>query len=450
MPSNASLLVLVFAKAPAAGQVKTRLAESVGHREAAGWARAFLQDTWSRVAELGGASVRLVLDGDAPLPPLLPAPEIWEQGKGDLGARLERSFHRALAEGTAAMAVGTDSPGMPKLRLIEAQRALADGSDAVLGLADDGGFYLIGLRRCPPGLFAGLPWSVASTGAAMLSRLEQQGLTVRRLPNWYDVDDQPSLLRLEREVLSGATHAPECKARFVEAGRVMPEGARPTISVIVPVLDEAKQLPSQLDALTGQMGLEEVIVVDGGSRDGTIEIARRAGVRVLSSARGRARQMNAGARVARGDVLLFLHADVRLPAHASGHVRRTLREAQVVAGAFRTWTLAEHGSAPWLHLADLRSRYSKTPYGDQALFVRRTAFESVGGFPDQPLMEDYELSRRLRRHGRIRIARPSVLVSGRRFVRGPLRYALLVNLYPLLYRLGVSPERLRRFYHDVR
>jgi rSAM/selenodomain-associated transferase 2 len=221
------------------------------------------------------------------------------------------------------------------------------------------------------------------------------------------------------------------------------------LSIIIPVLDEARRIGQRLTELRG---FEEVIVVDGGSRDRTVEIARTfAGVRVATAPRGRALQMNHGARRACGEVLLFLHADVSLPPDVAMHVERALADQRTVAGAFRTWHVAEDGeSPPWLHLADLRSRYSGLPYGDQALFVRREAFWKAGGFPEQPLMEDLELSRRLRRLGRISIAPVSVRVSGRRFLAHPLRHALLVNSFPLLYRLGVGPARLARLYRDVR
>ena len=128
-----------------------------------------------------------------------------------------------------------------------------------------------------------------------------------------------------------------------------------------------------------------------------------------------------------------------------------------VAGAFRTWTVRDQPAvgdvalpAALLHLADLRSRYTNLPYGDQGIFVRREIFDRVGGFPQQPLFEDVELSRRLRRQGRIETVRASVEVSGRRFLRRPVRETLLVNLLPLAYRLGVSPTRLSRVYRNFR
>jgi len=154
-------------------------------------------------------------------------------------------------------------------------------------------------------------------------------------------------------------------------------------------------------------------------------------------------------------VLLFLHADVALPEDAIAQIRATLATPGTIAGAFRIWTVPdEPGRGPWwsplLHLADVRSRYSRLPYGDQALFLSRAAFRDVGGFPDMPLMEDLELSRRLRRRGHIRIARASVRVSGRRFLERPVFYTTLVNVFPLLYRCGVPPRWLERLYDAVR
>ena len=221
------------------------------------------------------------------------------------------------------------------------------------------------------------------------------------------------------------------------------------ISVIVPVLNEERQIGARLRQLAD---FSEVVVVDGGSSDRTRELVRAAGfARLIEGERGRARQLNAGARAAHGDVLLFLHADCALPSGAAAHVERALAHPATVAGAFRTWHVADDGRfAPWLHLADLRSRYTGLPYGDQALFVRRAVFDEVSGFPEQPLMEDLELSRRLRARGRIVTLPFRVRVSGRRFLRHPLRATFLVNVFPLLYRLGVSPERLARIYQDVR
>lgn len=226
------------------------------------------------------------------------------------------------------------------------------------------------------------------------------------------------------------------------------------VSVVVPVLNEETRIIRQIESILDVPGVHQLIVVDGGSRDRTVDLARRApGLELLIAPKGRAHQMNAGAQAATGDVLLFLHADVRLPVDAMRWVGEALSDPQVVAGAFRTWTVSEGGwtwLAPLLHLADLRSRYTSLPYGDQALFVRADIFRQLGGFPEQPLMEDLELSRRLCRLGSIRTVPATVHVSGRRFLSSPLYYTLLVNVFPLLYRLGVPPRVLASLYENPR
>ena len=245
------------------------------------------------------------------------------------------------------------------------------------------------------------------------------------------------------------------------AHRATPEGAareaaeRLRVSVVMPVLNEERRIARALRDLSTVDGLHEVIVVDGGSTDATAELVRAHPVATLLHAeRGRATQMNAGAQAASGDVLLFLHADVTLPTDAVSLVRHALRDTAAVAGAFRTWTVADPDEAarwaPLLHLADLRSRYSGLPYGDQALFVRAEAFRRVRGFPRQPLMEDLELSRRLRVVGGVVTVPASVLVSGRRFLARPAYYTLLVNVLPVLYRAGVPPRLLAGLYGHCR
>jgi len=224
------------------------------------------------------------------------------------------------------------------------------------------------------------------------------------------------------------------------------------ISVVVPVLDEERVIDERLTELE-DLDVHEIVVADGGSHDGTLAaVARHPRVRTLTARRGRAWQMNAGAALATGDVLLFLHADVSLPKDALSHVERALEDPRVVGGAFRTWTVADRPTRlePLLHLADLRSRYSSLPYGDQALFVRASVFRALGGFPQIPLMEDLALSRLMRKAGRLRIVPARVRVSGRRFIERPIFYTSLVNLYPALYRLGVPPSVLARFYRAVR
>jgi len=217
------------------------------------------------------------------------------------------------------------------------------------------------------------------------------------------------------------------------------------LSIVVPALNEAAGIAGCLEALAPLRARgHEVIVADGGSADGTADIAAPLADRVIRAPRGRAAQMNAGAALASGDALLFLHADTRLPPEADRLVREALG-----AHAWGRFDVAIDSDDPRLAVIaffiNRRSRLTGIATGDQAIFVRRADFP---GFPELALMEDVALSRLLRRRGRPACLRARVRTSGRRWeARGVLRTILLMWRLRLLYRLGVSPERLARRYH---
>ncbi len=222
-----------------------------------------------------------------------------------------------------------------------------------------------------------------------------------------------------------------------------------TLSIVVPVLNESVTLPALLEQLLPlHRGGVEVIIADGGSEDGTAMIAKRAGFRLVRSERGRARQMNAGARSAGGDVLLFLHADSRLPNGAERLIYAALADGHHVWGRFdvefdvRTWIMDATAFG-----MNLRSCLTGIATGDQAIFVTRAAFEAVGGFPDQPLMEDVEITSRLRKRTRPACIRRPVVTSARRWqTRGAWRTIFLMWRLRLAYWRGVSPGDLARQY----
>ena len=221
--------------------------------------------------------------------------------------------------------------------------------------------------------------------------------------------------------------------------------AHPRLSIILPVLNEASGIAATLAALRPLAA--EIIVVDGGSDDATPDIAQGLADQVITAPRGRALQMNAGAAVVRGDILLFLHADTLLPPGADQRVI-----AAVAAGAdWGRFDVRITGESLWLPLIaalmNRRSRLTGIATGDQAIFVRREVFAALGGFPAQPLMEDIELSRRLKAQSPPACLRERVLTSGRRWEKhGVLRTVLLMWSLRLRYFFGADPQTLARAY----
>jgi len=221
------------------------------------------------------------------------------------------------------------------------------------------------------------------------------------------------------------------------------------VSVVIPALDEADLCVARLDALQGlRTQGAELVLVDGGSRDATPELARARVDRLLASPPGRARQMNAGARQASGEVLWFLHLDSQVPPGAVAQ----LRQAAVAGPGWGRFDVRLDGRAPLLRVVErmmnLRSRLTGIVTGDQGLFVRRALFEQVGGFPEIALMEDIAISGRLRRLARPACLRPPLVTSARRWERdGIVRTILLMWLLRAAYRLGADPARLARIYY---
>ena len=427
--------LIVFMRAPAAGRVKTRLIPALGAQGAAELHRRLVLRTLrTATAFCEPASVELELRYDGARDEALRhwLGDGWRfraQCEGDLGARMADAFAAAFGDGArAAVIIGSDSPGLAPAHLAAAFDALSR-TPAVFGPAVDGGYYLVGLARALPALFRGVPWGTDTVLADSLRILEREGApTPALLEPLADVDRPEDL---------AAWHRLEAAE---EAG---PE----RISVIVPALNEASALGDTLASIRRGRP-HEILVVDGGSSDSTAAVAREAGARVLASPRGRARQMNAGAARAAGNVLLFLHADTTLADGWPAAVAETLALRGVVAGAFRFSIAGSFaGKALVEHNTNLRSRRLGRPYGDQGLFVRRSTFEAVGGFADLPLLEDHELVARLRRRGRIATAALSATTSGRRWKElGVVRTTLLNQWILAAYALGVAPDRLARVY----
>jgi len=227
-----------------------------------------------------------------------------------------------------------------------------------------------------------------------------------------------------------------------------------TITVIVPVLNERPSLPACLDSIRRGIPGARIVVSDGTSIDGSMEwLAAQPDVGLVTSARGKGPQQNAGAALADTDVLLFLHADSELPDDAGEKLTAAFADPKVAGGCFFV-RFAERRPRSLHVLAwamTVRALLLRHSYGDQALFLRRSIFQRVGGFPDWPLFEDYELVRRSKAHGRFAVLSSPLPLSARRFLRhGVWRTVIRVFLLQVGFYCGASPERLNRWFADIR
>ncbi|MGE0883936.1 MAG: TIGR04283 family arsenosugar biosynthesis glycosyltransferase [Blastocatellales bacterium] len=221
-------------------------------------------------------------------------------------------------------------------------------------------------------------------------------------------------------------------------------------SIIIPTLNEAMTIGKLAQSLINLCDMAEIIVADGGSADETVRLASESGLRVIEAPRGRGRQMNAGAKLASGDVLIFLHADTRLPDQALAVIEAALDDEKVCGGNFSLIFDGETRQARLLTRIYPLLRLGGMCYGDSAIFVRREIFESLGGYRDYPIFEDCDLYRRMRRVGKFVRLPAAATTSSRRFEGRFIRTFALWATMQVLYWLGVDPNRLERMYKPLR
>ncbi len=428
--------LLLFTRCPVAGKTKTRLLSALTPREAAGLHRSM---TEAIVATIHDLQKQTPMDCEVRFTDCcLSEVRSWlgkdfdyaDQGQEDLGARLKRGFQDSFHRGySKVIAIGSDCPHITTADLTKAFHLL-DEYDCVLGPALDGGYYLIGLRRFYGDLFENISWSTDLVFSQTMTIAKQLGLTVAKLRPLGDID------------------RPEDLGLWLQYQLKTPD--IPKVSVIIPTLNEALHIQHTLLSLIEYP--VEIIVVDGGSKDKTIEIAQSLGVKVMKTIPHRAKQMNLGATVAQGDILLFLHADTKVPPQFLTHIMINLAKPGVVAGAFllkiaeQQWGLNLVGRG-----ANLRSRMCQLPYGDQGIFLTKSRFEQVGKFPEIAIMEDFALIKKLQTYGKIAIASAAVTTSARRWQRlGVIKTTIVNQLIIIGYYLGIDPDRLAHWYRHIK
>ncbi len=430
--------LIIFTRYPEPGTTKTRLIPVLGPEGSAALQRrltARVAETARRLMRARNLAVEIRHEGGSAA--LLrqwlgEGCDYRPQDKGHLGQRMARCLAEAFAGGAERVVlIGADIPGITAVHLKRAFEILQE-HDLVFGPAQDGGYYLIGARAAhfakePSYLGPGIAWSSPQVLARTLEKVRALGLSFSLLETLTDIDG-PEDLPWGMAALSRSSPGPE-------------------FSVVVPALNESAQIVPTIAPLCRNPGVE-VIVVDAGSTDGTPALAQACGALVLTARPPRALQMNAGAAQAGGAILIFLHADTRLPAGFEKQVRQTLARPGVVAGAF---LLQIDGSQTGIgtieRVANWRSRYLQMPYGDQALFLRRDTFWRLGAFPPIPIMEDFEFIRRLKRKGRIAMVPDSVRTSPRRWLQVGVGKTWLINqMIIAAYLMGVPTERLAAWY----
>jgi rSAM/selenodomain-associated transferase 2/rSAM/selenodomain-associated transferase 1 len=428
-PADSAHLI-VFGRYPRVGKTKTRLIPALGPVGAAALQKRLAEKTVATARQTAiriGARLVFCHDGgrEQQLRQWLGGRPIHfrPQATGDLGRRMHLAMQCAFDGGARRVVlVGTDIPGLTAAILEQAFAAL-DEKDLVIGPSIDGGYWLVGMTR-PENIFDGITWSRPDVLENTLTLARRKGMTPGLLDPLNDLDTPGDL------------------AREMGPG----QSPQPWLSVVIPALNEARQIARTITAAS--IPDAQIIVSDGGSTDRTVAIARSLGARIVSGQPNRAAQQNRGAAAARGEVLLFLHADTRLPPEYGDHIFETLMDRRTVLGAFRFATdIHTPAMQAIAFLTNLRAGRLKLPYGDQGLFMRRDDFYRFGGFPETPIAEDLYLVRKMARNGRIAMAPVAAVTSGRRWRRlGPLRTTLVNTLIAVGCLAGIPPQRLSPLY----
>jgi rSAM/selenodomain-associated transferase 2/rSAM/selenodomain-associated transferase 1 len=448
--------LILFTRLPVPGKTKTRLIPVLGEQGAADLQREMTEHTLHTVRPLAAEGVAIEVryegaDRESMAAWLGGDLSFASQGEGDLGVRMERALRESQGAGDGmAVIIGCDCPGLISQDVREAF-ILLEGNPVVLGPAADGGYYLVGVRSGAPerlfqALFSNIPWGTGEVFSATVNSLADAGISHALVDERNDVDEPADLIHWEKILRARGA------GRGAQEGRVKTDSRSGTrtnstaaISVIIPTLNEEKRIGLLIEDLKAYN--LEVIVVDGGSSDGTVAICRNAGVNPITSKPGRAAQMNAGAQAAAGQILLFLHADTRLPEGFPEMIRRAIAGG-AAGGAF---SLGIDDRAMVFRVIELaanfRSRRLGVVFGDQGIFARADLFGKEGGFPDIPVMEDYELVRSLRKKGRFVILPGRAVTSARKWhTGGVLRLLLIHQAVTWLFLLGASPQRLGKWY----
>lgn len=438
--------LIIFTREPAAGKTKTRMMPYYESGQCADLHLNFLKDIYREVRKTdadiivsytGGEprKTRAVFGDDK---------EYIEQRGDDLGHRMYHALEDSFALGYKKLIlIGTDIPELRAESLSNAFDKL-DADDIVIGPTADGGYYLIGMKNLHGEAFDVRRYGGSSVLTDTVRSIEKAGFSIAYADTYHDMDDRDDLagylrrMRTDRRLRNSAT------------GKFIKSNAK--ISIIVPVYNEAATIRKMCDQLMQYRSDAEILFVDGGSMDDTLDIIGNK-FDVLTGAKGRAAQMNLGARESHGDILFFLHCDSVLPPRALDEIRKCIANNEY--GCFGVRFVSSNFFMLTNRLISNHRAFSRgLPFGDQGIFISRELFFDMGMFPEIPIMEDYEFSRRLVSAG-IKPGKTThrITTSARRYGTGTI--SILRTEYKMWnlrrkYRAGTDIDEIAREYRDIR
>lgn len=369
-----------------------------------------------------------------------------------LGERMYNAFKAGQLKGyTHQIIIGTDAPGIGQKEIMQAFYAM-EGADLVVSPSKDGGFSLIGLKNVVPNIFDHISWSSSQVLQQLIHLAKEKQLLCRMIASQDDIDEEKDLY----EFLDRKHYYKDIVQLKKRIRKILDEKAfeyQDSISVIVPTYNEEYLIEKSLKLIGPQLRpQDELIVVDGYSHDKTFQIAKKFKAKVIQYSRGRSRQMNFASQVAKGNILLFLHADNYLQSGALDSLRKEVIQKNIIGGCFSQQIMAKNPVFRWIESSgNIRAKKTKIFYGDQGIFVKKGIFEKIGGYPEVDLFEDILFSKKLRSAGATTVMEEKIRISARSWqTHGIIMTSLRNWIIHILFALGVSPNRLKKLYPDIR
>lgn len=438
--------VILFTRIPEPGKVKTRMMPYLSPSECAELQECCIKDSLEMLREVDADKfICYEPSGDRNLlAELCKETNFIVQRGDDIGARMKNGLSDVFDIGyKSVLLMGSDIPEVKSSDITDAFSQL-QSCDTVIGPSQDGGYYLIGMNDIKPELFTQSSYGHGKVLDELLHIAADNNIHVTLVAEHRDFDTKDDILYF-REHIRHQHHLMES-----EVGKFVTKVLR--VSVIVPTYNEEKRIDKLIKQLDDICDDAEIVIVDGGSTDSTLaHIPGR--YRIVKSDKGRALQLNAGARAASGEVLFFMHADSELPNKPIHEIREVMKthNAGCFGIEFQSDNLLMKINAA---ISKDRAFRRQIAFGDQGMFMTREVFEGVGGFPEIPIMEDYQLSLTLREMGiRIGATRGRICTSDRRYPKGNIKKLRLMFKMWLLrrkYRMGIDPYQIAKEYKDIR